>query len=129
MKILTILGARPQFIKAAAFSADLSEFNRKVSAGKETGRRFDRSLYLEESEEGGGSLLSDPPLNQKSSSAVKGSVAIQEKILHTGQHYDFELSEQFFQQLGKAILQSLVMAVIRGILSDQVDFLNTGILQ
>ena len=28
MKILTILGARPQFIKAAAFSAALNDFNK-----------------------------------------------------------------------------------------------------
>ena len=60
MKILTILGARPQFIKAAAFSAALSDFN------------------------GGGHAVD----------------MIEEKILHTGQHYDFELSEQIFAQLG-----------------------------
>jgi UDP-GlcNAc3NAcA epimerase len=61
MKILTILGARPQFIKAAAFSAALSEANWDAS---------------------------------------EGAVMIQEKILHTGQHYDIELSEQIFKQLG-----------------------------
>ncbi len=60
MKILTILGARPQFIKAAAFSAALSESNRDAS---------------------------------------EGTMMIEEKILHTGQHYDVELSEQIFKQL------------------------------
>ena len=57
MKILTILGARPQFIKAAAFSAALSDFNKSGTAG------------------------------------------ITERILHTGQHYDFNLSQQIFDQL------------------------------
>ena len=64
MKILTILGARPQFIKAAAFSAALSEANRDASE------------------------------------VAGGPVMIEEKILHTGQHYDIELSEQIFKQLG-----------------------------
>jgi len=64
MKILTILGARPQFIKAAAFSTALSESNNEAST------------------------------------TDKGDVLIEEKILHTGQHYDFELSEQIFTQLG-----------------------------
>ena len=86
MKILTILGARPQFIKAAAFSAALADFNREGSTQQ------DKSIYLEESAEGGGSILSEDSLKQKDS--------IEEKILHTGQHYDFELSEQIFMQLG-----------------------------
>lgn len=54
MKIVTVVGARPQFIKAAALS-------RAISAS--------------------------------------GS-AIQEKILHTGQHYDVAMSDQFFSELG-----------------------------
>jgi len=100
MKILTILGARPQFIKAAAFSAALAEFNREVSARGNAGRQPDKSLYLEESQEGGGSLLSEESIRQKFLKRHKGSVVVEEKILHTGQHYDFELSEQMFIQLG-----------------------------
>jgi UDP-GlcNAc3NAcA epimerase len=100
MKILTILGARPQFIKASAFSAALAEFNREVSAGGGSVQPPDASLYLEESEEGGGSLLSEESLRQKASIRPEGSETIEEKILHTGQHYDFELSEQIFIQLG-----------------------------
>lgn len=52
MKILTILGARPQFIKASAFSR---------------------------------ALLASP--------------AIQEIIVHTGQHYDENMSDIFFEEL------------------------------
>ena len=64
MKILTILGARPQFIKAAAFSAALAEYNKERSVNGEI------------------------------------SPVIEERILHTGQHYNFELSDQIFDQLG-----------------------------
>jgi len=54
MHLLTVVGARPQFIKAAALS-------RAIAAS-------------------GG--------------------AIQEQILHTGQHYDAAMSDQFFAELG-----------------------------
>lgn len=55
MKLLTVIGARPQIIKAAAISR-----------------------------------------------AVRGSFAgqVEEKILHTGQHYDANMSEVFFSELG-----------------------------
>ena len=53
MQLLTVVGARPQFIKAAAFSRAI-----KSDSGH-----------------------------------------IQEQILHTGQHYDVEMSDQFFSEL------------------------------
>ena len=55
IKALTVIGARPQFIKAAAISRAVRE-----------------------------SFASE----------------IQEIIVHTGQHYDKEMSEVFFEQLG-----------------------------
>ncbi|MCP3872876.1 MAG: UDP-N-acetylglucosamine 2-epimerase (non-hydrolyzing), partial [Desulfobacteraceae bacterium] len=60
MKLITIIGARPQFIKAAVVSRALAEFNRSVNS----------------------SLL-----------------RISEKIIHTGQHYDDNMSQVFFKEL------------------------------
>jgi UDP-GlcNAc3NAcA epimerase len=58
MKVVTVVGARPQFIKAAAFSRVVGELNR------------------------------DEP------------GALDEIIVHTGQHYDPNMSDIFFQELG-----------------------------
>lgn len=60
IRILTIIGARPQFIKAAAISREIQQVNRASG------------------------LL---PF-------------IEERILHTGQHYDANMSEIFFEELG-----------------------------
>lgn len=58
MKIITIIGARPQFIKAAAISRAIAEHNRSNS----------------------------PP-------------GIEEILVHTGQHYDDDMSAIFFREL------------------------------
>lgn len=55
IKILTVVGARPQFIKAAMVSRAIVEYNRQAK-----------------------------------------SPSITEEILHTGQHYDINMSEIFF---------------------------------
>ena len=55
IKILTVIGARPQIIKAAAISRAVKE---------------------------------------------QFSDKIEEKILHTGQHYDANMSQVFFDELG-----------------------------
>lgn len=54
MKIISIIGARPQFVKAAIVSKRIKEL----------------------------------------------APGIEEKLVHTGQHYDFNMSEVFFQELG-----------------------------
>ena len=56
MNIITVIGARPQFVKAAVVS------------------RAIRQLALQ-------------------------GIPVQESILHTGQHYDYQMSELFFTQL------------------------------
>jgi UDP-GlcNAc3NAcA epimerase len=58
MKIITIIGARPQFVKAAIVSHYICEHN------------------------------------------ARSSVQIDERILHTGQHYDYNMSQIFFEQMG-----------------------------
>lgn len=60
MLVVTVVGARPQFVKAAAVS-----------------RAFERASHSED-----------------------GLPRIEEKILHTGQHYDASMSEVFFEELG-----------------------------
>ena len=54
MKIVTILGARPQFIKAGSVSREIAKYN-----------------------------------------------DVQEVIVHTGQHYDANMSDVFFEEMKK----------------------------
>lgn len=61
MKIVTIVGARPQFIKAAAVSRAISESNKPVTSN---------------------------------------SSFVSEVIIHTGQHYDRNMSDVFFEEMG-----------------------------
>ena len=58
LKIITVVGARPQFVKAATISRAISAFNEQ-----------------------------------------SGSICIKEQIVHTGQHYDENMSKVFFDQL------------------------------
>lgn len=57
MKILSIVGARPQFVKMAVIARAIRE-------------------------------------------AAVGDSALQHRIVHTGQHYDFQMSDVFFEELG-----------------------------
>jgi UDP-N-acetylglucosamine 2-epimerase len=58
IKLMVVVGARPQFIKAAALSWAIREWN-----------------------------------------ADKTAISFEEIIIHTGQHYDYELSQSFFEEL------------------------------
>jgi len=59
MKIVTVIGAQPQFIKAATVSRAISEYNQ---------------------------------INNRRNS-------IKEVLVHTGQHYDDNMSDVFFKEL------------------------------
>lgn len=59
MKIVSIVGARPQFIKIAPVSRAIAQLNKK-----------------------------------------EGREVIKDIFVHTGQHYDYEMSEIFFKELG-----------------------------
>lgn len=58
MKVLTVVGARPQFVKAAVVSRAIAEHN-----------------------------------------AAHPAAALREEIVHTGQHYDWSMSEAFFEEM------------------------------
>jgi UDP-GlcNAc3NAcA epimerase len=60
MHIMTVVGARPQFIKAAVVSRAIANAN---------------------------------------ANGLAPSVAIQEEIIHTGQHYDYAMSQSFFEEM------------------------------
>lgn len=77
MKILTIIGARPQFIKAAVVSRAIKNHNQFL---------VDGFLSLEKAEQ--------------KKLKTKNKKLITEVILHTGQHFDVNMSDIFFKQLG-----------------------------
>jgi len=60
MKIVTIVGARPQFIKAAVVSHAIANLNKDVTSS---------------------------------------SSLVTEAIVHTGQHYDRNMSDVFFEEM------------------------------
>lgn len=66
MKILSVVGARPNFMKIAPFIKAIEQYNLNVNL---------------------------PPFGEN-----KGG--IQHILVHTGQHYDDQMSKAFFQQLG-----------------------------
>jgi UDP-N-acetylglucosamine 2-epimerase (non-hydrolysing) len=68
MKVLTVVGARPNFMKAAPIIAAINKHNLEIAADPETCHK---------------------PSNE----------TIQHYLVHTGQHYDFLMSESFFSDL------------------------------
>lgn len=88
MKIATIVGARPQFIKAAAVSRAIAAYNRPASgapvpAPPSSSPVAPDSAYL------------TPAASRPS----PDSGPITEVLIHTGQHYDDGMSAVFFREL------------------------------
>ena len=67
MKIVTIIGARPQFIKAAPVSRAIAQHNQKIVSN--------------------------------SSPIATHQLPMTEIIIHTGQHFDADMSDVFFKEL------------------------------
>jgi len=78
MKIATIIGARPQFIKAAAVSRAIAAHNRAVCPTAQAAAAI--------ANPGAHNGVAPPPV-------------IEEILIHTGQHYDDGMSAVFFREL------------------------------
>ena len=76
MKIVTVLGARPQFIKAGSVSRAIMEHNRSL---------VDGFSFLDREEQ--------------KQLETKNKELITEVIVHTGQHYDANMSDIFFEEM------------------------------
>ena len=76
MKILTILGARPQFIKAGTVSREIMKYNHTLASNFSLLKKEDKK-QLE----------------------IKNNKIITEVIIHTGQHFDANMSDIFFEEM------------------------------
>ncbi len=70
MKIMTVVGARPNFMKAAPIIDAIRAHNRRVAASSASDR------------------------------ARRPQMALESVLVHTGQHYDEAMSDRFFADLG-----------------------------
>lgn len=104
MKILTIVGARPQFIKAAVVSRAIGEFNKSLTsprshapaihnAQKSQSDRQRQSIHKDTAHLHLGGNDSFRPEDDFS------SPLLEEVIVHTGQHFDDNMSEVFFREM------------------------------
>lgn len=75
MKVINIVGARPQFIKYFPVSKAIEKFNEQ-------------------------STVKNPPSETTSFIPHQSNVLIEDILVHTGQHYDYAMSEIFFNELG-----------------------------
>ena len=87
MKIISVVGARPNFMKIAPFIKAINKFNGLHSENKPTpGPTPERGRL-------------SPEGNLKNSSIIQATGSINHILVHTGQHYDDSMSKAFFEQL------------------------------
>ncbi len=97
IKLLTIIGARPQIIKAAALSREILRFAQDDKGGAQDDKRDAQDDKRDAQDDKRGAQNDNcHPEEQKATKDLK----IQETLLHTGQHYDANMSEVFFRELG-----------------------------
>ncbi len=78
LKIMSVVGARPNFMKIAPFAHAIEAHNQKSEAGSQASKTSNLQ----------------PPASNRSS-----NVFIEHFLVHTGQHYDKAMSESFFESL------------------------------
>jgi UDP-N-acetylglucosamine 2-epimerase (non-hydrolysing) len=78
LKIMSVVGARPNFMKIAPFAHAIAAYNQRTGDRRRRSATDNRELTTDN-------------LNQK--------VFIEHFLVHTGQHYDKAMSESFFESL------------------------------
>jgi UDP-N-acetylglucosamine 2-epimerase (non-hydrolysing) len=79
MKIISVVGARPNFMKIAPFIDAICRFN------------LSRQLTVDSRQSAVG--------GQRSAVSSQRSVEVEHILVHTGQHYDRKMSDNFFEEL------------------------------
>jgi UDP-N-acetylglucosamine 2-epimerase (non-hydrolysing) len=84
LKLILVAGARPNFMKIAPIISAIKKFNNSINLCREMQSLFHR----------------DPTNPKNSSNLINLTNPIKYILVHTGQHYDIEMSEVFFRELG-----------------------------
>lgn len=85
IKIITIVGARPQFVKAAVLSRYINKHNNKRQYNN-----IKNNAYK--------NIIENKNYNNHNNN-IENNTLIKEIIIHTGQHYDKNMSDTFFKQM------------------------------
>jgi UDP-N-acetylglucosamine 2-epimerase (non-hydrolysing) len=84
LKILSVVGARPNFMKIAPFIRAIQNHNQNTEQGLSNSKR---------------QTPPDSYRDAKRQPIAIGTPTIEHLLVHTGQHYDDRMSEQFFREL------------------------------
>ena len=88
MKIISVVGARPNFMKIAPFIKAIEEYNRQFVSHSVSSRSTTYGLSDHSSQ--------GPSAAQPHASSLSGVTHL---LVHTGQHYDDRMSKAFFEAL------------------------------